>query len=737
MAVFDFPVDRAQTSEPNPFRELWQLGYKNLIPIIPPKSPISSRSGIAKRLAVGDDPRGKVPGIRWPDGSWSGFDWLAHQADEIDCERWRRMRAGVGIKTGDGLVAIDADIFGDEHAALVRAEIEQRFGVLPTRIGRSPKAIYVARIEGPLAYCRVEFGELGPKGTRQQRVEILTKGKQFVAYGVHPGTMAPYRWTQRLVAYADLPLLPASGVVEFLDALRGLLPNTGPLVREGGLAAVVDQEKLRGSLETVSAAVRATPNNSERFATRESYLSLGYAIKAALPDDADAAFGLFEDWCDRWTGGRNEPETTAADWARMKAPFRRGAGFLYKTAVETSGGVFTRAAPWFEAVPEPEPSVFGEHVFGDPGAALAMRDESAFTWVTADSFEGVDAPAQEWLVEGLIPARVVTLIAGDGGTGKSLLTLQLAAATASGSSWIGLPVARGGALFLTAEDEIDECHRRLKAAAVVSAEFGLRDLGGLAIVSLDGEDAVLSAPDRSGQMVATRVFKRLRETVLKLRPRLLVLDTLADLFGGDEIKRTHTRQFICLLRGLIRETGLTIVLLAHPSMSGMASGSGTSGSTAWNNSVRSRLYLKRRVAQGGVEQDADIRTLTTMKANRAKIGDELVVRYRSGVFMREIEASEIDIAARESTCQEVFLALLAATEREGRNVSHNARAPNYAPAAFAEHPRSRGFGRDDFKQAMEKLFGAEIIKNDEFGPPAKRRSRLIQVGLTGKKDLFS
>jgi hypothetical protein len=45
------------------------------------------------------------------------------------------------------------------------------------------------------------------------------------------------------------------------------------------------------------------------------------------------------------------------------------------------------------------------------------------------------------------------------------------------------------------------------------------------------------------------------------------------------------------LRGLALETSSTALLLAHPSLSGMASGSGTSGSTAWSNSVRSRLYL--------------------------------------------------------------------------------------------------------------------------------------------------
>jgi RecA-family ATPase len=268
-------------------------------------------------------------------------------------------------------------------------------------------------------------------------------------------------------------------------------------------------------------------------------------------------------------------------------------------------------------------------------------------------------------------------------------------------------------------------------------EFSLRDLGALAIVSLDGEDAVLSAPDRSGQMAATRVFKRLRETVLRLGPSLLVLDTLADLFGGDEIKRTHTRQFIGLLRGLIRETGVTIVLLAHPSLSGMASGSGTSGSTAWNNSVRSRLYLKRSLGRDGEEKDADIRTLTTMKANRAKIGDEITVRYRSGVFLREAAASAEVVASRESKADETFLKLLDAANAEGREVTHSLRSQNYAPRRFETDTQAGGLVKKDFEEAMERLFSSKRIAVAEYGPPSNRHVKIVKSDLEAKnKSLF-
>jgi len=51
--------------------------------------------------------------------------------------------------------------------------------------------------------------------------------------------------------------------------------------------------------------------------------------------------------------------------------------------------------------------------------------------VNAQSLAGKEPPSREWLIQGLIPAREITMLSGDGGTGKSLLALQLAVAVAT------------------------------------------------------------------------------------------------------------------------------------------------------------------------------------------------------------------------------------------------------------------------------------------------------------------
>ena len=107
---------------------------------------------------------------------------------------------------------------------------------------------------------------------------------------------------------------------------------------------------------------------------------------------------------------------------------------------------------------------------------------------------------------------------------------------------------------------------------------------------------------------------------------MVFLDTLADVFAGDEIARQLARQFIGQLRGLALDNDLAVVLLAHPSLSGMAAGTGTSGSTGWSHSVRSRLYLAKAKNSTGQEVDGDLLSLTVKKNNYGPDGQEFRLR---------------------------------------------------------------------------------------------------------------
>lgn len=344
--------------------------------------------------------------------------------------------------------------------------------------------------------------------------------------------------------------------------------------------------------------------------------------------------------------------------------------------------------------------------------------------IIASDLAGKPVRERAWHVEGMVPAHTVTLLSGDGGTGKSLIALQLAVATVADRAWLGTAVRAGGCLFLTAEDDMDEVYRRLVAIAAREG-VPLESLCGLALSSLAGRDALLAVLEaRAHVLTPTALLGELREHIGASRPALIVLDTSADLYGGGESERAQVRQFVGMLRGIALDFQTTVLLLSHPSLTGMSSGSGLSGSTAWNNSVRSRLYLKHDEANG------DVRILRTMKSNYGRIGQELRLAWRDGVFA-EIGRTAGDALAQsqaEFETDQLFLQLLGTATAQGRHVSASPSSPDYAPKAFTHYAPGKSHKAKGFAEAMQRLFASGRIREGYSDGPPSRRKRIIVLG---------
>ncbi len=353
---------------------------------------------------------------------------------------------------------------------------------------------------------------------------------------------------------------------------------------------------------------------------------------------------------------------------------------------------------------------------------------------SASDFADVEAPARHFHVEGLVPGHTVTTLNGDGGTGKSLLALQLAVATVTAGRWCGLHVATGPVVYLSAEDDEAELHRRLEDIAR-HQNISLSELGALHIIALAGEDALLATPEKGNVLKPTKLFHAVEAALARQKPALVIIDTLADVFGGDENDRAQARQFVGLIRGWAIRYKCAVLLLAHPSMSGMSSGTGTSGSTAWNNSVRSRLYLDR-VKSNDFEADPDARVLRTVKANYGRTGGEVRMRWQDGVFVTPVDTlpTALGALAEANRADRIFLELLARFDAEGRYVSAHGTANNYAPTAFARHPNADGIIKRGFQAAMDRLFLANRIEIGQStdGPPSKRKE-IIKVAQVERR----
>jgi RecA-family ATPase len=362
---------------------------------------------------------------------------------------------------------------------------------------------------------------------------------------------------------------------------------------------------------------------------------------------------------------------------------------------------------------------------GDTEHETAPGEQQSPFFDAAD-LEGVPVPERLWAVKDLVPDRTVTLLSGDGGTGKSLIALQLSVAGATGGKWLGSDVKPGPVMFLSAEDDAAELHRRL--ADIVRAEgLGFRDLKGKLIMrSLAGEDALLATLEQGGRLRQTPLYAAIDKQISETRPSLVVLDTLADLFPGNENDRTQARQFIGLLRRLAIVHECAVLLLAHPSLTGIGSGTGTSGSTGWNNSVRSRLYLKR-IVDNGQEADPDARLLQTMKANYGRTGGEINLRWHQGVFIAPDLQPGADKITAQIKAEMVFMRLLRAFTEEGRHVS-SFKGHAFAPKLFYDSGRAEGCSKVALTKAMEGLFANGTIRNVEHGPPSRRVRYIVETG---------
>ena len=112
--------------------------------------------------------------------------------------------------------------------------------------------------------------------------------------------------------------------------------------------------------------------------------------------------------------------------------------------------------------------------------------------ISAASFADKETSPRLWHVPEDDSRKTVTLLAGDGGVGKSLIAQQLAVATAWGSDWFGTSPRSGAGAHASAEDDLDELHRRIVAVAE-SYGVDLAELAALHFVPLAGRDAVMAA----------------------------------------------------------------------------------------------------------------------------------------------------------------------------------------------------------------------------------------------------
>jgi RecA-family ATPase len=362
-----------------------------------------------------------------------------------------------------------------------------------------------------------------------------------------------------------------------------------------------------------------------------------------------------------------------------------------------------------------------ERLVYESGAEPAAA--SNFNAITPETWKDKKPEKQHWLASARIPCGDLTIGAGNGGSGKTEIFTQLLIYVAAGlADWLGCTIESGVALFLSCEEPEHNIRERVER---ICKHRGIDPYGlpNLHMVFPDLESTWLVHATKEGRLIRAPLMEWLEDWIRVHRPRLVVIDSIAAVFDGDAISRRQVRSFLAMLRKIAREYGIAIVLLDHPSVRGMADGSGTANSVDWRNSVRSMLHLS-----DPEKDDQDVRSLSVTKSNYGRSGEKVALRWTGLTFTTEAQAGASPYrAAAEREVDELFLRLLDKRNAQRRPVRPNT-GRGSAPAEMADDPEACGVRAEAFRLAMERLLSAGIIKIIESGPPSRRSKHIERVG---------
>lgn len=345
-------------------------------------------------------------------------------------------------------------------------------------------------------------------------------------------------------------------------------------------------------------------------------------------------------------------------------------------------------------------------------------------------------PAFVW--DGYVPRGVVTLWGAHGGVGKSTIALMLAVAAATGRPLFGVPTAQCSAVFVSLEDGASIVRHRL---AGICRAWGidpmmLRDR--LHIVDGTENPELFAADNSRSSGDVTSAYIELERLVQSTGAGLVVVDNASDAFGADEINRRQVRGFMRSLGQVARLTDCAVALLAHvdkgTSRQGKAeNGEGYSGSTAWHNSARSRLFMTR--ANDG------LLTLEHQKCNLGKRCEPITLVWpEGGLPMLATDAPDYSAldgqgqGRADDSAAAALLVLLAEFEGRGQycNTAVNSRTHPYVLLKSEPAFQRLKLRQDDVKRIVTQCQRAGWIEPLEYRTPDRKPHVRWTVTASGR-----
>lgn len=244
---------------------------------------------------------------------------------------------------------------------------------------------------------------------------------------------------------------------------------------------------------------------------------------------------------------------------------------------------------------------------------------------------------QRWLIDQIIPVDAFGVIYGPSGAYKSFCAMDMSACIASAMNWHGNDVDEPGHVLYIGAEGASGLHLRKKAWEIRHQRplSNLAILGMAVTINSDDHNALIGLCDELVQEIDQPI-------------RLIVIDTLARSFQGEENSATDMGDFVNACDHIREVTGATILVVHH---SGKDAEKGARGSSA----LRAACDFEFKVTSPG-------KKLTRLSCTKAKDSDpfddinfklnvvEIGVRDRKGKPLTSLilsPAADGDIPTRE------------------------------------------------------------------------------------------
>ncbi len=572
----------------------------------------------------------------------------AHHADlnpadvALQIERKPEVFRAVGVFTGarsKGLVILDVD----RNLAKLKTKWGTSLEDAPVVTSTKPNAAkYLFRVPEAL-WAEVKGFGLSDTGAGY---EVLW-GRQGLLYGAYPGSSDGkglegfYGFVGDLEA---IPEAPAWLLAEMKD-------HAGKEVADGGF--IKNRKALDFSdrdpeevAEIIQCALRVIPGQGA--GSRDHWVKVGMAIHAELPTDLGLTL---------WAAWSAEDPEYAEEWSDANPceavwrSFKKGPvslGTLFWMADQQMPGrlwlpedlrkVVTQleeAAGDYEKIPKfPETMAAIKEALQLENTAeqkyelhkIALKakvrdpfelekwyvdnlqyESQAETMTIEDLFE-LDFE-RSYLIPDLLPNPAVVLIYGAGGDGKSMAAWTLAKHVATGAPFVirgqHVPVQQGPVLLLNGDQPLGQVQEQLQEVEMPR-----------------------NAPVTLRTDWALQSYARFQKLMERVRPRLVVIDSLIGCSGGRAFDENKS-DFATPLYWLTRNNGVlfpatTILIIHHANKTG-----GFRGTSAIRDAVDEVWSLKRPSDKQIERTGGNARIITIEKSRSGRGGTSLLLRQEA------------------------------------------------------------------------------------------------------------